>query len=70
MPDESFISRRLVGKLLRQQENAEEVFLRLFEESESIIDKQNVPRAMSWVSKFLMARMDIKNISKKKTTKL
>jgi hypothetical protein len=66
MPDESFISRRLLGKLLRQQNNAEGVFLTLFEESESVIDKQNVPRTMSWVSKFLMARMDIKSISEKR----
>jgi len=66
MPDESFISRRLLGKLLRQQDHAEKVFLKLFEESEEILDKQNIPRTMSWLSKFLMARMDIKSISERR----
>lgn len=65
-PDEGFISRRLVGKLLRQYVANDLSFMDLFNEAESIIDKDISPREMSWISKYLLRRVDLTAISQKR----
>ncbi len=66
MPNEGFISRKFVGKILRQFKTTENVFLELFEASESIIDERIVLRNMSWLSHFLIERLDIRAIGNKR----
>jgi dTDP-4-amino-4,6-dideoxygalactose transaminase len=65
-PDEGFISRRLMGKILRQYAADELAFMDLFNEAENIIDKSIIPREMSWISKYLLKRIDMAAVSQKR----
>jgi hypothetical protein len=65
-PDEEFISRKTVGKLLRQYSANDEMFIRLFAEAERRIDSNIIPRKMSWISKYLFVRMDLQVITQKR----
>lgn len=65
-PNEGFISRKIVGKLLRQYSAEDAIFLRLFAEAEKIIDSDIIPRKMSWISKYLFGQMDLQAISQKR----
>lgn len=56
-PDEGFVSRRLIGKLIREKVD-NTGFLDLFAEAEAFIDKCPEPRAMSFLSRYLLARLD------------
>lgn len=57
--DEDVVSRRLLGKLLRGAGGRDEDFLRLFAEAEERLDAGS-PRAMSWLSRRLLAAMDVR----------
>jgi len=60
-PDEEFVSAKLVGKILRQHSIKEELFLKPLRDAEGRLDRF-LPRKMSWLSKFMMQRTDIKKI--------
>lgn len=61
-PDEGFVSRRLIGKLIRGRvDNAG--FLDLFAEAEAFIDQEPQPRAMSFLSRYLTERLTLSPIA-------
>jgi UDP-N-acetylglucosamine 2-epimerase (non-hydrolysing)/GDP/UDP-N,N'-diacetylbacillosamine 2-epimerase (hydrolysing) len=62
-PDETFVSQKLIGKLLRDGGEDEDAFLRLLKESEQRLDGECAPRRMSWVSRYLMERTDFAGIA-------
>jgi dTDP-4-amino-4,6-dideoxygalactose transaminase len=57
-PDESFISARMLGKLLRGADSEASEFLPLLEYSEGLVDRHIVPRQMSWLSSWMLDRLD------------
>ena len=65
-PDEPFISAKLIGKMMRGSDASTEAFLPLFEFSEDRLEGRVVPRRMSWLSKWMMARLDWKAAADKR----
>ena len=66
-PDETFISAKFLGKLLRHETaQNKEAFLALFGEAEDRLEQGFMPRKMSWLSRYLMSRTDIELVSKKR----
>ncbi|MDH7478540.1 MAG: hypothetical protein QHH02_00845 [Syntrophomonadaceae bacterium] len=63
--DETFVSSRLIGKLIRPWRN-DELCLDLFSQAERIIDNFGGPREMSYLSRFLLTRTDILSIAEKR----
>jgi dTDP-4-amino-4,6-dideoxygalactose transaminase len=59
MPDEAFVSTKTVARLLRNYGRDEDLYLRLFEESEAWLDDSTTPRRASWLSAYLLERLDI-----------
>jgi len=57
-PDEAFTSEMLVGKLLRGADVEAEAFLPLFEHAENRLATKIVPRNVSWLSNWALARLD------------
>ena len=64
--DETFISSRFLGKLLRTFSDQDSLYLNLFSQSEEIIDHDLTPREISWISTYLMNRVDIPEIAKRR----
>lgn len=59
-PDEGFVSRRLLAKLLREGDAAcERRYLELVGESEARLDKSGTARAPSWISGILLDSVDL-----------
>jgi len=59
-PDEGFVSRRLLAKLLRDGDvSCERRYLELVGESEARLDKSGTARAPSWVSGLLLDSVDL-----------
>lgn len=65
-PNEEYISRKAVGKLLRQYSADDEMFIRLFTEAEEIIDTEIQPRSMSWISNYLLKRVNLEMVTEKR----
>ncbi len=63
--DDAFVSRRLIGKLIREEGDAD-LFLNLFARAEEIIDSSICPRKMSCLSHYLLARTDFAAIARKR----
>jgi hypothetical protein len=63
--DEAFVSRRLIGKLIRGEGDAD-LSLSLFARAEEIIDSSICPREMSCLSHYLLARTDFAAIARKR----
>jgi hypothetical protein len=59
--DETFVSAKLVGKMLRQVSRQEELYLQLFDDAERKLEVLQ-PRKMSWLSSFMLQRTDIKKV--------
>lgn len=55
--NETFVSQRLIGKLIRNK-GVEGLYLDLFAKSEEIIDNSICPREMSYLSQYLLDRTD------------
>lgn len=62
-PDEAFISEKIIGKVLRENNGEVNVFLDLLLKAENRINNSVRPREMSRVSQFLLERTDIKEVS-------
>lgn len=62
-PDETFVSKKFAGKILRSKGGDEEAFLSLFYSSESRLDESTQCRGMSWISEHLMRRTDFQQIA-------
>ncbi|MEN6349504.1 MAG: hypothetical protein ABFD08_08960, partial [Syntrophomonas sp.] len=62
-PDEEFISRKLIAKLIREEQGNPAEFLKLFHDSESGIDQVIQPRLVSFLSRYLLTRTDLNEIS-------
>jgi hypothetical protein len=63
--NEDFISRKLIGKLIRGEADIEQ-FLNLFAQAEELIDNLVCPREMSCLSHYLLARTDFAAIAYKR----
>jgi UDP-hydrolysing UDP-N-acetyl-D-glucosamine 2-epimerase len=61
--DETFVSQKLVGKILRYQDAPDELYLDLFENSESRLSSHSSPRRASWASSYLMERTDFSQLA-------
>jgi len=61
--DETFLSQRLIGKILRAERGRPEYFLSLLSESENRLDSFIQPRTMSYLSAYLLKRSNIEEIS-------
>lgn len=65
--NEAFVSRRLIGKLIRGDADADaDQFLNLFGQAEELIDNLVCPRVMSYLSYYLLARTDFAAIACKR----
>lgn len=62
-PDEAFVSGKLAGKALRAQGAAAVDFLPLLEGAEASLDRQVIPRKVSHISQWMLARMDMQGIA-------
>lgn len=62
-PDETFVSMKLIAKLMRGQRHPAKDFLHLINESEKRLDSDS-PRHMSRISRHLIGQYDNKSISK------
>ena len=60
-PDESFVSAKLIGKLLRNCGN-DDLFLKTLGDAESKLEILR-PRKMSWLSNYMLMRTDVQEIS-------
>jgi hypothetical protein len=58
-PDESFISARLAAKILRGANAAATDFLPLLDRTESSLEGKIVPRHTSWLSTWMLERLDL-----------
>jgi hypothetical protein len=56
--DESFVCAKLMGKILRGSDADAQDFLPLLESSELRLQGRVIPRHMSWLSTWMMARLD------------
>lgn len=56
-PDEEFISQKVVGKLIRGYEVSDKC-LNLLRNAEILLDNFTGPRAISWISRYLLQRVD------------
>lgn len=63
-PDEGFVSRRLLAKLLREGDAvSEQRYLELVSESEALLDQSVTARAPSWISGLLLASVDLSTMA-------
>lgn len=62
-PNESFISEKTIGKVLRENNGDANVFLDLFLKAENRINQSVIPRKMSRVSRFLLERTDLNEVA-------
>jgi hypothetical protein len=67
-PDESFVSAKFIGKTLRGARADAEEFLPLFEFSEDRLEDLVVPRRMSWLSTWMMERLDWRAAARRRRT--
>ncbi len=63
--DEAFVSRKLIGKLIRFH-SKNTLFLDLFAFAEKMIDEFSEPREISYLSKYLLTRANAEEISEKR----
>lgn len=57
-PDEAFVSSRMIGKIMRGARAKPQSFLPLFEFSELRLNEKIVPRQISWLSTWMLERLD------------
>ncbi|NTZ16380.1 DegT/DnrJ/EryC1/StrS aminotransferase family protein [Paenibacillus sp. JMULE4] len=60
MPSEEFISKKLVAKHIRDDNEQEHIFF--VQNSEEMLDQYIEPRRISWISDFLFDRIDLEEI--------
>lgn len=70
-PDEGFVSRRLLAKLLREGDGAsEQRYLELVAESEERLDRSAIARAPSWLSCALLDEADVPRMKARRRANL
>lgn len=65
-PREDYLSRVLIGKILRQNRGDARLFLKLFAEAETILEECPQPRLLSSLSRFMMERTDLAAVAAKR----
>tara|TARA_B100000315_G_scaffold9937_1_gene9662 strand:- start:1925 stop:3013 length:1089 start_codon:yes stop_codon:yes gene_type:complete len=65
-PNESFISTKIISKFIRGYKGNEKVFLDLYEQGEDIINGEITSRKISYISNYLLKRINIKDIQSKR----
>jgi len=61
--DESFISEKIIGKMIREKQGDPELFLALLNQAENRLSRDIQPRSMSYLSKYIFDRTDLKRIT-------
>ena len=61
-PDESFVSARMIAKILRGAHAPATEFLPLLERTEGSLGRRIVPRQMSWLSSWMLQRLNLDSI--------
>jgi hypothetical protein len=61
--DETFVSQKLVGKIMRYENAPDELYLDLLEDSELRLNGRCSPRRTSWASAYLMERTDFAQLA-------
>jgi hypothetical protein len=61
-PDESFVSARLAAKILRGANAAATDFLPLLDRTEGSLERKIIPRHTSWLSTWMMERLDLDTV--------
>lgn len=64
--DESFISAKLVAKMLRANNEDAEIFLPIMEQAEQSLLGSIVPRHISWFSDWMISHLDLQDIADKR----
>jgi hypothetical protein len=65
-PDENFVSERLAAKIVREGGGRPDAFLALLATAEERISNEITPRKMSWLSRYLFMRTDMKQIRRRR----
>ena len=66
-PDESFVSSKVLAKLMRGAHATPETFLSLIEQTESRLDRSEiVPKHPSWLTRQLMLRTDLVSVASRR----
>jgi hypothetical protein len=65
--NEGFVSRKALGKLLRGHGAEDAIYLKLFAESEEMIEKTE-PHCQSWLSRFIMERIPLEKFRNSRTS--
>lgn len=65
-PNESFVSARIIAKLLRACGATPEVYWPLVESSESLLTNLIIPRHTSWLSQWMISRIDQNDVIAKR----
>jgi len=65
-PDETFVSEKVLGKIIRGMNGEANLFLDLLNSSERRIDAAVVPRSISRFSSYLMERTNVHEVSEKR----
>ncbi len=61
--DETFISKKLIGKIIRENHGNSKFFLKLLAAAENRLDNYIRPRSMSYLSRYILNRTDLKEIA-------
>ncbi|MEZ0317543.1 MAG: hypothetical protein ACAH10_11685 [Methylophilaceae bacterium] len=64
--DEAFVSAKVVAKIIRANNGNAKDFLSLIESAEGSLSNSIVPRHMSWLSQWIVSRLDISFIAAKR----
>lgn len=65
-PNEKFISQKIIGKWMRNNNWESDDFLALFNKSEELLNNKIVPRKMSWFSEYLMEKTNFDEVIEKR----
>lgn len=65
-PDESFVGARLIAKILRGAAAHSSDFLPLLERTETAVDRSFVARRMSFTSTWMLERIDLEEVARKR----
>jgi dTDP-4-amino-4,6-dideoxygalactose transaminase len=63
-PNEHFVTQRMISKILKAAATELNPFLELLRNSEKELNKRCIPRKMSYMSEFIMARVDVDKIAR------
>ena len=66
LPDETYISKKILAKLIRGLGGRSEDYLNLYGQAEVRIDNEICPRRMSMVSDFILPKLDLEKVAERR----